>query len=115
MNKLNKLILTASVVLSTLGGVKAQSKIPQFVSFQAVARDDYNKPIINKPIGVELTVRQGGPDGTPLYGAYYQDSTDEFGEFTRLLGSKAKNPLNDISDKFSNIPWENGSSNKPLY
>jgi microcystin-dependent protein len=108
MNKLNKLFLTACVALSFYSGLNAQSKIPQFVSFQAVARDDNNKPIIKKPIGVQLTVRQGGPDGSPVYGAYYQDSTNEFGEFTRLLGSKAKNPLNDISDKFSTIPWEKG-------
>lgn len=109
MKKFNKSILVAFMALSMFGGLKAQSKIPQYVTFQAVARDDNNKPIIKQPIQVRLIVKQGGENGTPVYGALYQDSTNQNGEFTRILGSTSTYSITGVNSDFNTIPWEKGN------
>lgn len=93
----------------TFFNAKAQSNIPQFVNFQAVARDDSNNPIILKPIQIELTIRQGGASGTPVYGAVYEDSTNSFGEFSRRLGSTPTFTIPGVPSDFTTIPWQNGN------
>ncbi len=109
MKKFNKSLLVAFMALSMFGGLKAQSKIPQYVTFQAVARDDNNKPIIKQPIQVRLIVKQGGENGTPVYGALYQDSTNQNGEFTRILGSTSTYSITGVNSDFNTIPWEKGN------
>ena len=101
--------MIACVALTAWGGVNAQSKIPQYVNFQAVARDDSNNPIIKQPIEVKLTILQGGSTGTPVYGAVYQDSTNQFGEFSRVLGTDPTFPVLNVSYDFKAIPWEKGN------
>lgn len=108
MRKLNKIVILLSIVLSVWNDAVAQTNIPQLVNFQAVARDDKNQPIIKKPIQIKLIILQGGSKGTPVYGAIYEDSTNEYGEFTRLLGSDPTYSIPNIPTNFTAIPWQKG-------
>lgn len=107
-NLIQKTIVAAFVFMAFIS-VNAQSNIPQFVNFQAVARDDNNNPIVLQPIQIELTIRQGGSTGTPVYGAVYEDSTNMFGEFRRLLGTTPTFTIPGIASDFTAVPWQNGN------
>ena len=58
------------------------TKTPQLINFQAVAIDGQGNALVKSPILTRITVRQGGPNGTPYYCALHTVPTDDFGPFS---------------------------------
>ena len=88
----------------------AQTNIPQLVSFSAVVRDANNQPLVNTPVSIRLTFKQGGQTGPLVYCALHQNTTNQNGFISlqlnrNVLGTACNGAP---STAFENIPWENG-------
>ena len=88
----------------------SQTNIPQLVSFSAVVRDVNNQPLVNTPVSIRLTFKEGGQTGPLVYCALHQNTTNQNGfisiQLNRdVLGTGCNGAP---STAFQNIPWENG-------
>jgi uncharacterized protein (TIGR02145 family) len=88
----------------------AQTNIPQLVSFSAVVRDANNQPLVNTPVSIRLTFKEGGQNGPLVYCALHQNTTNQNGFISlqlnrNVLGTGCNGAP---STAFQNIPWENG-------
>ena len=106
MKKILLFLVASFVVISNF----AQTNIPQLVSFSAVVRDANNQPLVNTPVSIRLTFKQGGQNGTPIYCALHQDSTNSNGFISiqlnrNILGIGCNGVA---STAFENIPWHLG-------
>jgi uncharacterized protein (TIGR02145 family) len=106
-----KNLLTLLLVLTTVVTGFSQSNIPQLVSFSAIVRDANNQALVNTPVSVRLTFKQGGQTGPLVYCALHQTTTNQNGFMSlqlnrNVLGTGCNGAP---STAFQNIPWENGS------
>lgn len=106
-----KFILTLLCPLFFANALFSQiTNIPQFVNFQAIARDANGNIVANQPILVEFTVRQGGATGTPVYCAQHIITTNDYGSFSfqwnQDVNALQCNGAQNVS--FEDIPWEQG-------
>jgi uncharacterized protein (TIGR02145 family) len=88
----------------------SQTNIPQLVSFSAILRDANNQPLLNTPVSIRLTFKEGGQTGPLIYCALHQTTTNQNGfmslQLNRdVLGTGCNGAPNTA---FQNIPWENG-------
>lgn len=91
-------ILLGGILIS--GQVTAQS--PEKMSYQAVIRDAGNNLIVNKPVGMKISILQGSDNGTPVYAETQTPITNINGLVTLEIGTGS------TSDVFSAIDWSNG-------
>jgi len=105
-----KNILTIIIAMLLAVATFAQS-VPQTVNFSATVRDANNELLANIPVNVKLTFYEGGENGTPVYCALYQTTTNDFGFMSFLLNRDvlafACNGA--PNTPFEEIPWENGN------
>jgi len=88
----------------------AQTSIPQLVSFSAIVRDASNIPMVNTSVSIRLTFKEGGQNGSLVYCALHQITTNQNGfmslQLNRdVLGTGCNGAP---STAFENIPWDNG-------
>jgi len=88
----------------------SQTNIPQLVSFSAVVRDVNNQPLVDTPVSIRLTFKQGGQAGPIVYCALHQTTTNQNGFMSlqlnrEVLGTGCNGAP---STAFQDIPWENG-------
>ncbi len=102
----------ATIIFATLltAVSYAQSNIPQLVSFSAIVRDANNQPLVNTPVSIRLTFKEGGQTGPLVYCGLHQTTTNQNGfmslQLNRdVLGTGCNGAP---STAFQNIPWENG-------
>ena len=102
----------ATIIFATLFTAVSysQSNIPQLVSFSAIVRDANNQPLVNTPVSIRLTFKEGGQTGPLVYCALHQTTTNQNGfmslQLNRdVLGTGCNGAP---STAFQNIPWENG-------
>ena len=69
------LIFAAFISINAVG----QSNIPQLVSFSALVRDANNQPLVNTPVSIRLTFKEGGQTGPLVYCALHQTTTNQNG------------------------------------
>ena len=79
------------------------AQTPQKLSYQAVLRDAGNALLTSTNLGVEVSVLQGGANGSIVYSESHNTSTNTQGLFTLEIGSGYV-----ISGSFSAINWANG-------
>jgi len=86
------------------------TKTPQLINFQAVAIDAQGNPLANNFVLTRITVRQGGPNGTPYYCALHTVPTNDFGAFSFKLNQNptGTNCNGATNPNFDQIPWELG-------
>lgn len=106
MKKFFTVLLIVGIGLSAF----AQSNIPQLVSFSAVVRDANNQALVNTPVSIRLTFKQGGQSGPLVYCALHQTTTNQNGFMSlqlnrNVLGTGCNGAP---STAFQNIAWENG-------
>jgi hypothetical protein len=78
-----------------------QGTVPGGINYQAVARDNYGKEIVNTPIEVQFTIRSGSPTGTVVYEEVFTDvTTSRYGVFSPVIGKG-----DPVSGIFANIDW----------
>lgn len=86
-----------------------QTNIPQLINFQAVARDAGGAIAVNQNIYVRFTVRQGGPNGTAIYCAAHNQTTNQFGSFSVQLNKNVTAfNCNGANTTFEQIDWSAG-------
>lgn len=99
--KILLLVLTlATVSLTSIG----QENVPYGINYQAVARDNSGKELVNKDIDVRFSVLSQNPLGTVVYQELHSDIiTSKFGVFSLIIGQGT--PTGGIYSKFSLIKW----------
>lgn len=106
MKKIFTIIIASFFVLN----LNAQTNIPQLVSFSAIVRDSSNQALVNTPVSIRLTFREGGQNGPLVYCALHQTTTNQNGFMSLLLNRDVLGiGCNGApSTAFQDIPWQNG-------
>lgn len=82
----------------------ANAQAPQGMNYQAAARNSQGTLLINQPIGLRFSIRDGSLSGTILYSEIQTATTDAFGTFSTVIGSGIP-----VTGTFASIPWATGS------
>ena len=87
----------AAMALSTFG------QAPEGFKYQAVVRDAGNAILVNRAVGIQLTIQQGSAGGTAVYTETFAPTTNAYGLVNLEIGTGT------TLDDFTNIDWANGS------
>ncbi len=93
-----KKYFTITLTLSIAFSVMAQS--PNAFKYQAVARDNSGNPLINKNVGIKVSILEGSINGQSVYSETHSVSTNQFGLINLDIGKGSV-----LSGDFSNIDW----------
>jgi archaellin len=78
--------------------------VPLGVFYQAVARDNYGKEIVNKEIDVKFSIISGNPLGTVVYQELHSKAvTSKYGVFSLIIGHGT--PTGGTYGELSQIQW----------
>jgi hypothetical protein len=102
MKRIFSFVLIA-LVLAAAGGkdVYGQGVVPAGINYQAVARDNNGKEIVNTDIEVRFTIRSGSPTGTVVYQEVFTDvTTTRYGVFSLVIGKG-----DPVTGTFGAIDW----------
>lgn len=80
--------------------VQAQDKLPQAISYQAVARDAQGKVVSEKPIGVKVEILKGSASGTVVFSETHTPTSSKTGTINLLIGQGTTG-----SGTFASIDW----------
>lgn len=85
--------------------------VPQTVNFSATVRDSDNVPLANRTVTVRVTFYEGGQNGTPVYCAIHQTTTNENGFMSFMINRNvlACGCNGSTNVPFEEIPWQNGN------
>jgi uncharacterized protein (TIGR02145 family) len=97
-----KKIFTLIVMVLCATALFAQS--PEKFTYQAVVRNASNALVINAPVGVRVSILQGGVNGTPVYMEMHTSVTNANGLVTLQIGGG-----NVQQGSFADIDWASGS------
>jgi len=100
MKKITQLIV-ATLMVCTYSIIHAQS--PQYVNYQAVARNNSGAPITNSSVALRVSIHNGSAGGAVIYQERDTATTNAHGLFTCKIGAG-----NVISGTFNTIDWANG-------
>ena len=103
----NKLLFSALALANFFVFTSALAQAPQFINYQAVARNSAGAVLQNQQITVRLTIHNNTPNGAISYIETDTVVTNGFGLFTIAIGKATT-----IPGGFSSIAW--GSGNKYL-
>lgn len=99
--KILSMVLFTGVVLFAQ---TARGQSPQFINYQAVARDaETGTELINQPVNVMFSILEGGPGGTLEYSEVHIVETNAFGLINLQIGSEEPEV-----GTFSDIDWSTG-------
>lgn len=80
------------------------------INYQAIARDNNGKEIINQDIGLQISIRTDSLSGPIVYRETHTTSTNQFGLFNIIIGNGI--PVSPFtSGDIQNVPW----SSLPTY
>ena len=85
------------MALSTFG------QAPEGFKYQAVVRDAGNAILVNRAVGIQLTIQQGSAGGTAVYTETFAPTTNAYGLVNLEIGTGT------TLDDFTIIDWANGS------
>jgi hypothetical protein len=77
--------------------------VPFGIFYQAVARDNYGKELVNQAIDVKFSIISGNPLGPIVYQELSHATTSKFGVFTLVIGSGT--PTGGTYGELSQIQW----------
>lgn len=80
--------------------VQAQDKMPQAISYQAVARDAQGKVIAQKPVGVQVEILKGSTSGTVVFSETHSPTSSQTGTINLLIGQGSRK-----IGAFSSVDW----------
>jgi uncharacterized protein (TIGR02145 family) len=84
--------------------LQVQAQAPEKMSYQAVIRDNNDQLVTNNNIGMQISIIQGSPAGTPVYIERHFPTTNENGLVTVEIGSGTV-----VTGSFTAIDWANGT------
>jgi hypothetical protein len=93
------------LLLALLAGINSMGQnVPLGISYQAVARDNYGKELVNKSIDVKFSIISGNPLGTVVYQELHaKQITTKFGVFSLVIGTGT--PTGGTYGELSQIQW----------
>lgn len=92
-----------AVFLLAMTVFSARSQAPDMMSYQAVIRNVSNNLVVNKTVGVKISILKGGVNGTPVYVESHAVRTNANGMVSLYIGN------GDVSQgAFSSIDWASG-------
>jgi len=93
------------LLLVLLTGLSSSGQdVPLGIFYQAVARDNYGRELINKDIDVKFSIISGNPLGTVVYQELHSDvTTSKFGVFSLIIGHGT--PTGGLYGELSQIQW----------
>ena len=101
--KVFKRYFVLSVFLLT-GSMSFGQNVPLGIFYQAVARDNFGKELVNKSIAVKLSIISGNPLGTVVYQELHSDiTTSKYGVFSLVIGHGT--PTGGTFTDLSQIQW----------
>jgi len=87
-----------------LGSASFGQNVPLGIFYQAVARDNYGKELVNKDIDVKFSIISGNPLGTLVYQELHAHvTTSKFGVFSLIIGHGT--PTGGLYGELSQIQW----------
>jgi type IV secretory pathway TrbF-like protein len=93
------------IVFFTIHGMlNLRAQAPQKMSYQAVIRNGSNQLIANTNVGMQISILQGSPTGTPVYVETQNSATNINGLVSIEVGAGTV-----VSGSFSTIDWSTGS------
>jgi hypothetical protein len=93
-----------SLFLLVFVGASLFAQAPEKFTYQAVVRNANNSLVINSPVGVRVSILQGGVNGTLVYMETQTSVTNDNGLITLQIGSG-----NVQQGNFADIDWAVGS------
>jgi uncharacterized protein (TIGR02145 family) len=97
---MNKIYTFISAVLLT---ASLYAQAPQSFSYQAVVRGANNDLVVNKSVGIKISLLQGSENGTVIYAETHTTTTNGNGLISMAIGiGKVE------SGTFANIDWSKG-------
>ncbi|MBL7712874.1 MAG: hypothetical protein JNL13_10430, partial [Chitinophagaceae bacterium] len=99
---MKKALLLLALVLSAAAGTRAQA--PQLFNYQGVARNSSGTALAAAPIGLRISILDGGPAGTVVYQETHATTTNAFGLYTVAIGSGTV-----VSGAMAGIEWVTGN------
>lgn len=78
----------------------AQDKMPQAISYQAVARDAQGKVVAQKPIGIQVEILKGSTTGTVVFSETHSLTSSKTGTVNFLIGQGTCK-----TGTFSSVDW----------
>ncbi len=94
--------LTLSIICAILA-IAVLAQAPQGISHQAVIRDANNQLVTESPIGIQVSIIQGSPEGTVVYSETHLPTSNANGLISFVIGQGE-----DVSGIFAEIDWAKG-------
>jgi hypothetical protein len=92
-----------TLILFSVFSVFCNAQIPQGISYQAIAQNNFGLPVINTAIGIKIDILNDSATGTVLYTETHSETTSLFGLYNLVIGQGAP-----TFGTFPNINWANG-------
>ncbi|WP_418543202.1 hypothetical protein [Parabacteroides goldsteinii] len=80
--------------------LQAQDKMPQAISYQAVARDAQGRVVTQKPIGIQVEILKGSTTGTVVFSETHSLTSSKTGTVNLLIGQGTCK-----TGTFSSVDW----------
>lgn len=86
-----------------LFSIQLFAQAPQKMSYQSVIRDSTNSLVINRAIGMKVSILRGSASGTPVFVETQHPTTNQNGLASFAIGAGTT-----VSGNFSTINWSDG-------
>ena len=104
-------LLSVNLLFTTVMILHAQDKMPQAVSYQAVARDAQGKVVAQKAIGIQVEILKGSTTGAVVFSETHFPTSSQTGTVNLLIGNENfigdDNAINvhigNLRKKFANV------------
>jgi hypothetical protein len=103
MKNIITLTLVAVICLTSFLSLQVYGQTSSNMNYQAVIRDVDDNLVANQQIGIQLSILQGAPDGTPVYVEQHNPTTNANGLVTVEIGNGSV-----VSGDYSSINWTEG-------
>ena len=92
------------LMLLLAGSVSFGQNVPLGIFYQAVARDNFGKELVNKSIDVKFSIISGNPLGTVVYQELHSGiTTSKYGVFSLIIGHGT--PTGGLYGELSLVQW----------
>ena len=91
------------LIITIFAALYISAQAPQAFSYQAVVRDAQNELLINRTVGVKVSILKDAANGAEVYSETHQPVTNDNGLVTLQVGAGT------TSDDFSTIEWGSGT------
>jgi len=96
-------ILSCLIFICT-GILSFSQNVPMGIFYQAVARDNFGKELVNKAIDVKFSILKNNEDGLVVYQEIHANvKTTKYGVFSLVIGKGT--PSGGIYEYFSQVDW----------